>query len=317
MTSDSGRPASTADHAYRARTGAEPGRPLGRTGLLVPPLGYGAAAAGDPALSEAEAGALLNGAVDAGANLIDTARSYGLSEERIGRHLSRRRRETVLSTKVGYGVPGRFDWTGPAVEAGIDLALATLQTDFLDIVHLHSCPREVLARGEVVEALLRAREAGKIRVAAYSGDGDPLDWAVDSGRFGGIQTSVNLCDLASVEQGTVARAAGRGMGVLAKRPLANAPWARREAPADDAAAAAYFHRWRELAYDLGGLEPAELALRLAAHLPGVSSAIVGTRSLARLRAHWAAVARGPLPEALQGSLLERWRERGRSWPGMI
>ena len=292
-------------------------RPLGRTGIEVPPLGYGAAAAGDPALSEAEAAALLNGAVDAGATLIDTARSYGLSEERIGRHLSHRRRQLVLSTKVGYGVPGVSDWTGPAVQAGIDLALRTLRTDVIDIVHLHSCGTGVLRQGEVVEALVRAREAGKIRVAAYSGDGDALDLSVDSGRFGGIQTSVNLCDLASLEKGTVARAAALGMGVLAKRPLANAPWARTAPPAGDEAAAAYFHRWRELAYDLGGLEPAEAALRFAAFAPGIAAAVVGTRSLARLSAHLAAVARGPLPETLESALLARWRERGGAWPGMI
>ncbi len=291
-------------------------RAFGATGILIPPLGYGAAAAGDPALTEAEAGALLNGALDAGATLLDTARSYGLSEERIGRHLSHRRRDFILSTKVGYGVPGLPDWTGPAVAAGIDGALERLRTDVIDVVHLHSCPREVLERGDVVEALVRALEDGKVRVAAYSGDGDALEWAIDSRRFGGIQTSVNLCDLASLENGSVSRAATRGMGVLAKRPLANAPWARRSPPADDEAAAAYFQRWRELAYDLAWFEPAELALRLAAYLPGVSAAIVGTRSLARLSAHLAAVARGPLPQDLQDRLLARWRERGAQWPGM-
>jgi aryl-alcohol dehydrogenase-like predicted oxidoreductase len=259
----------------------------------------------------------LNGAVDAGAALIDTARSDGLSEERIGRHLSHRRRELVLSTKVGYGVPGRSDWTGPTVEAGIDLALRRLRTDIIDIVHLHSCGSDVLAKGEVVEALRRARKAGKIRVAAYSGDGGALDWAIESGRFDSVQTSVNVCDLASVETGAVGRAAEAGMGVLAKRPLANAPWARREPPANDEAAAAYFHRWRELAYDLKGFEPAEVALRFAAYWPGVSAAIVGTRLLARLRGHFAAVARGPLPEALQSSLTARWRERGAGWSGMV
>jgi len=294
-----------------------PDRPFGKTGLNVPNLGYGAAAAGHPDLPEAEAGALLNGALDAGATLIDTARSYGLSEERIGRHISHRRAEFVLSTKVGYGVPDIPDWTGRAVEGGIDLALRKLKTGVIDIVHLHSCPVEVLQSGEVVETLARAREAGKLRVAAYSGDGRGLEWAVDSGRFGGIQTSVNLCDLASEENGTVGRAAGRGIGVLAKRPLANAPWARSAPPPDDAAAAEYFHRWSRLAYDLGGLDAAEAALRFAAYAPGVAAAIVGTRSLARLRTHLAAVARGPLPEALNRSLLARWRDRGRGLPGMV
>jgi aryl-alcohol dehydrogenase-like predicted oxidoreductase len=292
-------------------------RPFGATGIDVPPVGFGAAAAGDPALTEAEAGALLNGAVDAGAGLIDTARSYGLSEERIGRHLSSRRGDFVLSTKVGYGVPGLPDWTGPAIEAGVDLALSTLSTGVIDIVHLHSCPREVLERGDVVEALVRAKEAGKIRVAAYSGDNEALDRAIDSGRLAGIQTSVNVCDLGAVLSGAVARAAERGMGVIAKRPLANAPWARGEPPAGDEAAAAYFRRWRELGYDLAGLEPAEFALRFALFVPGVSAVIVGTRSLPRLRAHVEAAARGPLPEEFQAAVLERWRQRSAGWRGMI
>jgi aryl-alcohol dehydrogenase-like predicted oxidoreductase len=291
--------------------------PFGRTGLAVPRLGFGAAAAGDPALSEEDAAAFLNGALDAGVRLLDTARSYGLSEERIGRHLSARRNDFILSTKVGYGIPGIADWTGAAVAAGVDRALRTLCTDRIDIVHLHSCPLEVLMRPDVVEALVRAREGGKIRVAAYSGDNDALDSAADDSRFGGIQASVNLCDLRALESGTLARAAARGAGVLAKRPLANAPWARAAVPEEDPAAAAYFERWRELAYDLGGLPPAEAALRFVVFSPGVSAAIVGTRSLARLRGHLQAVGRGPLPDDLYRSLRARWRERGSGWPGMI
>lgn len=65
----------------------------------------------DQPVSEAEAGYLLNEALDLGVNLIDTARGYGLSEELIGRHLAHRRHEFVLPTKVGYGIAGVPDWT--------------------------------------------------------------------------------------------------------------------------------------------------------------------------------------------------------------
>jgi aryl-alcohol dehydrogenase-like predicted oxidoreductase len=68
-------------------------RPFGRTGLAVPILGFGAGHVGDPALDEAEVGRLLHGALDLGVTLIDTARSYGLSEERIGRHLAGRNQD--------------------------------------------------------------------------------------------------------------------------------------------------------------------------------------------------------------------------------
>lgn len=98
-------------------------RPLGNTGLQVSVLGFGAGPVGSPELSEASAEALLHGVLDAGINLLDTAPSYGLSEERIGRYLRGRRHELVLSTKCGYGVPGVEDWTGPCITQGIDLAL--------------------------------------------------------------------------------------------------------------------------------------------------------------------------------------------------
>src|SRR3954447_2022124 len=98
-------------------------RSFGNTGISVPVLGFGAGHIGDPALSEEEVGRLLHGALDLGVTLIDTARSYGLSEERIGKHLSHRRKDFVLSTKVGYSVPGVADWTGPVITAGVDAAL--------------------------------------------------------------------------------------------------------------------------------------------------------------------------------------------------
>src|SRR5690242_5287133 len=95
-------------------------RTFGASGLTVSVLGFGAGQIGDPGLDEAAAGQLLNAAVDLGVTLFDTAPSYGLSEERIGRHLGHRRDGLVLSTKVGYGSVGHKDWTYGCVAAGID-----------------------------------------------------------------------------------------------------------------------------------------------------------------------------------------------------
>src|SRR5918994_5785881 len=183
-------------------------RPYGDSGLRVPVLGFGAMQVGDPALPEAHVERLLHHVLDAGLTLLDTARSYGRAEERIGRHLARRRDEFVLSTKVGYGVPGIPDWTYECVLAGVDAARDRLRTDVIDIVHLHSCGLSTLEAGDVTRALVRCRELGKIRVAAYSGDGDPLRFCTSpastaeversSGEgilpFQGLQASVSLCD---------------------------------------------------------------------------------------------------------------------------
>jgi aryl-alcohol dehydrogenase-like predicted oxidoreductase len=253
--------------------------------------------------------------VDLGVGLIDTARSYGLSEERIGRHLGHRREELVLSTKVGYGVPGYEDWTAECVSAGVDLALSNLRTDVIDVVHLHSCPRGTLERNGVAEALGRAVAAGKVRVAAYSGEGEALDFAVASGSFGSIQTSVNVVDQRSSDT-AVARARELGMGVIGKRALANAVW-RIAGASGDEAIATYRRRWETLDLDLGSLPPDETALRFAAFVPGVSSVLVATRRVEHLVANLAALARGPLSDETQNAIRARFRERGGDWPGVV
>ena len=150
-------------------------RAFGATGLSVTPLGFGAMHLNDGRISEAEAGRLLNEVLDAGVNLIDTARGYGLSEERIGRHLSHRRQDFLLSTKVGYGIPGVPDWTYDCIMAGVEAALVRMRCERLDIVHLHSCPLQVLEEGQVIMALEDCARAGKLRVIAYSGDNAELE----------------------------------------------------------------------------------------------------------------------------------------------
>lgn len=287
-------------------------RPFGATGLAVPVLGLGAGALGDGALSEGDAGRLLNGALDLGLTFVDTAPGYGLSEERIGRHLSSRRSSFVLSTKLGYGVPGAPDWTPECIARGVDQALARLRTDVLDVAHLHSCPLETLLSSGVVEALLDAVRAGKVRVAAYSGENEALAWAVSSGAFGSVQCSVNVCD-----QRSLALVAARGLGVVAKRPLANAPWNPAAAHPDDAAAAAYRDRWQALHLAELGLEPTELAIRFASFAPGVSTAIVGSRSLEHIAELKALVAKGPLPSDVLEEITTRFTTVGETWPGMI
>jgi aryl-alcohol dehydrogenase-like predicted oxidoreductase len=172
---------------------------------------------------------LLNQVLDLGITLIDTARGYGLSEERIGRHIAHRRGEYVLSTKVGYDIDGVPDWTYDCILAGVERALRLMRTDHLDIAHLHSCPQDTLERGEVIDALDRCVSDGKVRFAAYSGDNEPLDWALVSGRFRGLMCSVNLFDQRAIDR-VVAPAGKRGIGVIAKRPIGNAPWLHANQP---------------------------------------------------------------------------------------
>ena len=289
-------------------------RLLGATGLTVSELGLGAGPLGGSDLDDATAERLVRGAIDLGVTLIDTAPSYGRSEVRIGAALRGLRSRVVLSTKLGYGVPGVPDWTGPCITAGIDAALARFGTAWLDLAHLHSCPRDVLERGDVIDALEVAVRAGKVRVPAYSGDGDALAWAIDSGRFGVVQCSVSLADQRALDA-AIPRANQRGLGVLAKRVLANAAWRDATRPtAPDRAA--YWDRLRAMEQPPPGADPADHALRFALAQP-VSSLLVGTTDLAHLRAAIATAARGPLDAAPLHAARDAFRRHDRGWDGII
>src|SRR5277367_4692751 len=125
-------------------------RPFGTTGFRVSAVGLGTGSIGGDDVSEEQVEELLCGALDLGVTLIDTARSYGLAEERIGRHLAHRRGEFVLSTKGGYGAELVDDWTHAAVVRGVERALRTLKTDVIDVFFLHSCPEAVALRDDIL-----------------------------------------------------------------------------------------------------------------------------------------------------------------------
>ena len=202
-------------------------RPLGNTGLEVSKLGIGLAEIGmhlSPA-EQSRAAVVLNTALDNGVNLLDTAACYGNSEELIGDAVSHRRDEYILATKCGHvaGDEKGEAWTGPTVARSIDRSLRRLKTDRVDIVQLHSCAVDVLEKGEVIRALEDAREAGKTRFISYSGDNEAAAWAVDSGIFATLQTTLNLVDQ-NARRGLLEAAHNAGMGVIIKRPIANGIW---------------------------------------------------------------------------------------------
>jgi aryl-alcohol dehydrogenase-like predicted oxidoreductase len=289
-------------------------RPFGKTGLDVSALGLGAGSLGGDDVTEDAAEHLLHAAVDAGVTLFDTARSYGASEERIGRYLSHRRADVVLSSKGGYGVEGVADWTPEVLTRGIERALTLMKTDRIDVFHMHSCPQDVAMREDLLLALERAREAGKILAMGYSGEGEALAWAVRSGRFGAVQCSVNLFDQSSFEY-VLPAAEHKGIGVIAKRPLANAVWRHREWPRGDHAN--YWERMQAMQLDPGDLDWHELALRFSVFTPGVSSAIVGTSRVEHLLKDVAIVSKGPLPLPVRQRICTAFASKSRSWMGHV
>ena len=172
----------------------------------------------------------------------------------------------------------------------------------------------MLERGGVVEALGRAVSDGKVRVAAYSGEDEALAWAVRSGAFGAVQCSVSVVDQTSLA--VVADAAARGLGVLAKRPLGNAPWRFAERPPEGDVAEAW-ERFGALALPAEAAAWDERFARFAAFAPGVSAILVGTSSPAHLATAVAAVERGALPEVDEAALRAAFGRAGAGWRGRV
>ena len=249
-------------------------RPLGQTGLLVTPLGFGAFKIGRNEKvkypqpydlpDDAAVERLLNGVLDAGINLIDTAPAYGISEERIGKFISQRRSEFVLSTKVGerfVNGESSFDFTGLGVRASVADSLKKLRTEVLDILFVHSNGDDltIQQQTDVVPTLQKLKHLGYLRAIGFSGKtpagaAAALDWADV------VMVEYHLNDTSHAD--VIAVAASRGVGIVVKKGLAS-----------------------------GHLPPAE-ALRFVLANPHVASVIVGGLSLEHLRANAAAVGSG-------------------------
>ncbi len=288
---------------------------LGRTGLSVTRLGYGAAPIGFLDTGPNQIERLINALLDRGVNLIDTAAAYKGSEAAIGEAVAARRSEYTLISKCGMGdddLPGDA-WSPERLSATIDRSLQRLKTDYLDVCLLHSCDLETLQKGDAIGALVAAREAGKIRFAGYSGDNSPAVWAAARPDITVIETSVNLCDQANLKT-VLPVCKAHNTGVIAKRPIANAAW---KSPASQPGFykqyASEYHR----RFGLMGLTPTdlgysghpevewpEIALKFTLAHAGVHSAICGTTSTANAEANVAAIEKNPLREEVVQRVME-------------
>lgn len=296
-------------------------RQFGKTGMDVSILGFGGAEIGGKNVTDADVERLLGSALDAGLNVIDTAECYGESEEKIGRTVSRRRDDFYLFTKTGHASGLDFpDWDPKLLEQSIDRSLKRLQTDYVDLIHLHSCSLEVLKQGEVIEFLQRAKEQGKTRFIGYSGENEAALYAVESGLFDSLQTSINIADQRGIDM-ILTEARNREMGVIAKRPVANVAWKNGAEPPDSDYAMEYWERLKKLDYPFltGDKEEAvATALRFTLSVPGVSTAIVGTANPDRWQQNARLLEKGALPAGMIREIRERWASvAGEDWVGQI
>ncbi|MAT14677.1 MAG: aldo/keto reductase [Planctomyces sp.] len=197
---------------------------IGRNEKIKYPTGYDLP-------SEADAIRLLNEVLDLGIGYIDTAPAYGLSEERIGKGIAHRRQEYILSTKVGERFENgesTYDFSAEAVNASLDCSLKLLQTDFLDIVLIHSPANdvEVLTQTDVVDVLQQRKAKGEIGAIGLSGK-----------TVEGAKLSLEWADLLMVEyhledrshEPVILEASKRGLPVVVKKGLSAGHLSPREA----------------------------------------------------------------------------------------
>ena len=279
-------------------------------------LGFGGSEIGYPEVTVETVGEILNAALDAGLNVIDTAECYRNSEEKIGKAVSHRRSSYYLFTKCGHASGFEYeDWDPKMLRLSIDRSLERLQTDYVDLVQLHTCSEAQLRQGDVIDVLLRAREAGKTRFIGYSGDNEAASFAVASGVFDSLQTSCSIADQNGID-GWIKEAAAAGMGLIIKRPIANYAWNRELQ--EGAYAWDYQQRLKALEFDfLKTSEDVSRAMRFTASVPGVSTMIVGTTKPNRWQENARLVLEGPLDARQFEEIREIWRERSAAdWVGL-
>jgi aryl-alcohol dehydrogenase-like predicted oxidoreductase len=286
---------------------------LGRTGLEVTQLGYGSMGLRGPrtwgvrVVDEALAERFLNAVLDAGINFIDTAPDYGLSEQRIGKSISSRRKEFYLATKCGCVYTQHEDhleinhiWTKDVIERNLHTSLERLKTDYIDILQFHGGDAETLQQEGLIDQLLDFRDQGLIRFVGVSSSLPHLPGFIELGVFDTFQIPYSC--LAPQHHDWITKAAETGAGIILRGGIAHGgPDAEIERPALNDV----WNRARLNEILPEGMQRAELILRYTVSHPDCHTTIVGTASPDHLQENLAAAAKGPLPRDLYLEITDR------------
>jgi aryl-alcohol dehydrogenase-like predicted oxidoreductase len=279
-----------------------PKRTLGRTGIEVTTLGYGAmelrGGPNGPTITDDEADKVLNALLDAGVNFIDTSIDYGRSEELIGKYISGRRDEYFLASKCGC-VPDGGDHihTAKNVRDGVENSLKRMNTDHLDLVQFHrSLTQKEFEEQGALQELQKLQGEGKVRFLGVSGTLPNLFEQIDMGVFDAFQ--IPWSAVQRDHEKAIEAASKAGAGIIIRGGVA------RGAP-DDWQGRRYYmvpsntmqKRWDDAKLDdlLDGMTRMEFMLRFTLSNPDLDTTIVGTKSVEHLQDNVDAALNGPLP----------------------
>ena len=198
---------------------------LGRTGLEVTQLGYGAMEVrgsriwGGRPVTEEQADTILNAVLDAGINFIDTSNDYGRSEEFIGKYLASRRSEYILATKCGCTVVNRDEttddtphvWTRENLFRGLHESLERMKTDYIDVMQLHNPSVEQVEQGNLAAALQEMKQQGKVRWIGCSSTLPHISAYIECDLFDVYQIPYSGLERAHEDVITIAAESGAGV----------------------------------------------------------------------------------------------------------
>lgn len=286
---------------------------LGRTGLSVSQLGYGAMGLRGPktwgvrTVNDADAEAFLHRVLDAGINFIDTSPDYGASEERIGRTLASRRHEFYLATKCGCVYTQHDDhleidhhWRRDVIENNLETSLKRLRTNYIDILQFHGGDAQTLEQAGLIYLLTDFRKQGLVRWIGVSSSLPNLPGLIDLGVFDVFQIPYSC--LAPQHEALITRAAETGAGIIIRGGVAQGgPDAEVQRPALNDV-------WTRAKLDEllpQGMSRAELILRYTLSHPHCHTTIVGTCNPVHLEENLASAARGALPAELHAEIRAR------------
>jgi aryl-alcohol dehydrogenase-like predicted oxidoreductase len=311
-------------------------RALGRTGILVSEIGFGAWGIGGRTVGQTSYGdtddrtslAALSHALECGITCFDTSSAYGSghSEELIGQAFRSQRQRVVLATKAGYDSWDHPpDFSAAAIVASAEGSLRRLQTDYIDVFQIHNAPIDALKSMELRDALHNLEKAGKIRSwgASTKSPAEAIE-AVRAVEAAVIQVNFNMMDVRAITSGLIDEAVGRGVAVIGRTPLCfgflSGTIGRETvfSPGDHRLgwSRAQLDNWIDGAQDLlntvaakPGAEGAQSALRFCLSFPAISTVIPGILTPLEAQENAWASELGALSASAVASVLEINRRR--------